>query len=446
MKTKSCLQTRCSRRGLGIGILFFMTAMGSVFSSLYAGSAAAGPALSNPAPSTDAAHVSVVDFLPEDFAVDGSVSYRSEIQHALDSAAGRGATIVFPPMIYAVDESGFRLGSNITLSLYGAVFQVADSCKNDGQVFWGENVTDVQILGGEIAGRNDTWPDGVNIRGIYLTGAVQRIRIRDMNIHDLSSNGIGVFASADSMASDIWVTDVVIDNCCNRYGDYLSERVGPEPGSVREDQGSIAFYYVRDFVVRGCRFENSRSDGTHFYKCRQGQIVDNKIYRAKMGGYFLETCQDVIGANNIILENGSRGVTIERGSQRCTLQNNVVAFSGREGLWAPNCTGLIVTGNIFDRNGRKPNGGEKQIWNANITIDDQWHDPTQSPTQDYIIANNILYTTGGQIAAMRIDAAKATGVVVKNNILRRENRKILVEHADEGDVVLSGNDKQAAGE
>ena len=346
-------------------------------------------------------------------------------------------------MIYAIDEQGFRIGSNLTLSMYGALFRVADSCESDGQVFRGDRVTDVNLFGGEIAGRNDVWPEGVNIRGVELKGPVQRVRIRDMNIHDLSSNGIGLFAAADSMAADVWVSDVIIDNCCNTYGDYLSDRVGPEPGSVREDQGSIAFYFVKDFHVSGCRFERSRSDGTHFYRCKQGQIVDNKIYRAKMGGYFLETCQDVTGSDNIILENGSRGVTIERGSLRCTLQNHIVAFSGREGLWAPNCTALVVAGNIFDLNGRKPNGNEQQIVNANITIDNQWHDPTTSPTQDYIVANNILYTSGGQIAAMRIDAAATRGIVVKNNILRRENRKILVQHSSEGDVVLSGNGDQA---
>ncbi len=399
------------------------------------------PAL--PVPAVESGRViAIVDYLPADFVTDGSISYQSDIQAALDAAAGTGATVVFPAMTIAVDENGFRIGSNMTLSMTGALFQVADSCASDGQVFRGDGVTDVNLFGGEIVGRNDLWPEGVNIRGVELNGPVQRIRIRDMTIHNLSSNGIGLFAAADSMAADIWVRDVIVDNCCNTYGDYLSERVGPEPGSEREDQGSIAFYYVRDFLVSGCRFDNSRSDGTHFYRCKQGQIVNNKIYRAKMGGYFLETCQDVIGSGNIILENGSRGVTIERGSQRCTLQNNVVALSGREGLWAPDCTALIVTGNIFDRNGRKPNGDERQIWNANITIDDQWHDPTKSPTQDYIISNNILYTTAGQIAAMRIDAAEAKGVVIRDNILRRENRQILLQNASAGGVMLSGNGEQ----
>ena len=386
-------------------------------------------------------HFSITDFLPQDYKTDASVSYQPEIQKALDAAAGTGKTVVFPPMSYAVDETGFRIGSNMTISMYGAVFQLPDSCKNYGNVFSGHNVTDVQFFGGTIVGQNNKWSKGVNIRGIKLTGAIKRIRIRDMVFRDLSSNGIGIFSAADSMAADIWVNDVIVENCCNTYGDYLSERVGPEKGSVREDQGSVAFYYVKDFLISGCRFERSRSDGTHFYRCKQGQIVNNKIYRAKMGGYFLETCQDVTGSDNIILENGSRGVTIERGSLRCTLENNVVALSGREGLWAPNCTALIVSGNIFDRNGRKPNGDKREIWNANITIDNQWHDPTKSPTQDYIIANNILYTTSGQIAAMRIDAEAAKGIVVKDNVLRRENRKILVQNPESGDVILKGNEE-----
>jgi len=261
-----------------------------------------------------------------------------------------------------------------------------------------------------------------------------------MHLHDLSSNGIGVFGDPKQPIRDVWVSDVVIENCCNRYGDYLSERVGPEKGSIRQDQGLIAFYHVQDFVVRGCRLEKSRSDGTHFYRCRQGQFVHNKVYAAQMGGYFIETCDDVLAADNIMRDNGSRGCTIERGSRNCTLKGNLVANSGREGLWAPDCTGLVITGNVFDRNGRKPNGPKPhQVWNANITVNEDPSDPTKSATEDYLIADNILYTTAGQVAALRVDAAKATGIVVKNNLLRGENRRILVEGDKRDGVVVQGN-------
>ena len=134
-------------------------------------------------------------------------------------------------------------------------------------------------------------------------------------------------------------------------------------------------------------------------------------------------------------------MTIERGSQSCILQGNLVASSGREGLWAPDCTGLVITGNIFDRNGRKPNGNQPgQIWNANITIDDARHDPTHSPTQDYLVANNILYTAADQVAAIRIDAGVSRDIIVRGNLLRGENRRILVE--GDSPEALSGNDIQ----
>lgn len=237
------------------------------------------------------------------------------------------------------------------------------------------------------------------------------------------------------------MTDCVIEDSCNRYGDYLSPKPGPEPGSVREDQGLVCFYHVDDFVVRGCRFEKSRSDGTHFYRCRRGQFVHNRVYAAAMGGYFLETCEDVLASDNVVRDNGSRGVTIERGSRNCTLKGNVVANSGREGLWAPDCTGLIVTGNVFDRNGRKPNGkNPDQQWNANITINEDSRDPTKSPTEHYLIADNIITTTADQIAAVRVDAEKCSGVVVRNNLLRGDNRKLLVEGDPKGRVTVAGNE------
>lgn len=387
-----------------------------------------------------AAPLSVADFLPEGYVTDGSVSYQAEIQQAIDAAAARRATLVFPPMTYLLNEGGVELRSGVTYSMYGAVFRLDERCARDGQALLAEDLRDARLLGGEIAGRYDAWGPGVNIRGIYLKGETRNVRIRDLHTRGLSSNGIGVFATAEAPARDVWVTDCVLEDGCNHYGDYLTGHGGPEPGSVREDQGLIAMYHVRDFVVRGCRFEKSRSDGTHFYKCRQGQFVHNKVYAAQMGGYFLETCEDVAASDNVIRDNGSRGVTIERGSRRCTLRGNVVARSGREGLWAPNCTGLVVTGNIFDRNGRKPNGDQpRYIWNANITINSSRFDPTESPTADYLVCDNILYTSDSQVGAMRIDAAVSQGIVVRGNLLRGENRQIRIEGEAAGRVTLEGN-------
>jgi parallel beta-helix repeat protein len=310
-------------------------------------------------------------------------------------------------------------------------------------------VHDVQFFGGEIVGRNDRWPDGINVGGIRLTGACRRIRIRDMHIRDLSSNGIGIFASAEQPTRDVWVTDTIIQNCCNKYGDYTApagELRGPEKGSTRQDQGLVAFYFVNEFLVRGCRFEDSRSDGTHFFRCRAGQFVDNKVYRAKMGGYFLESCEHVLAANNVIIENGSRGVTIERGSVRCMLQGNTVEGSGREGLWLPDCRQCVVTGNLFIRNGRKPNT-PRQIWNSNITINEAApSDPSNQwtpGTQDYLIAHNTVETDASQVAAIRVvSTPRLRQITIKDNLLLGANRRIVVEGEQHGEVRLAGNDHE----
>ena len=378
----------------------------------------------------------VTDFLPAGYVTDGTMNYATEIQTAIDSASSLKTTLVFPSMTFLVNEQGLRLRSNITLSMYGAKFLIDENSAADGQVFFGQDIVNLNMFGGEIAGGKTKWPDGVNIRGIYITGRSQNIRIRDMYIHDISSNGIGVFGDEENPARDIWVTDVVMHNGCNYYGDYMSERPGPEPGSVRHDQGLVAFYYVNDFVVSGCRFEWSRSDGTHFYKCKHGQIVNNRIYDAEMGGYFLETCEDVLGSANIMRDNGSRGATIERGSTNCTLTGNLVINSGREGLWAPDCVGLVISDNIFKYNGRKPNGPKaNQIWNANITINGA-HNPTKSLTSDYLVSNNIFYTSKSQLAAIRIDADVSENIIIKNNMFRGENLDILIEGESDGKNII----------
>jgi hypothetical protein len=420
-------------------ICFIVPAKGGLF--LAPAVCRAPSAQAPPQPGPREGMLSVTEFLPKGYVTDGSVSYQAELQKAIDAAASAGRTLVFPRMVYRLDETGLRLRSHLTLWLEGAVFQLDAKCRKDGQAFAGDGVTDVQFLGGEIAGRNNVWPEGVNVRGIKITGKSRNIRIRAMHLHGLSSNGIGLFGTAGQPIRDVWVSDVVVENCCNRYGDYLSKRPGPEKGSVREDQGLIACYFVEDFVVRGCRLEKSRSDGTHFYRCRRGQFVHNKVYAAQMGGYFVETCEEVVGSDNLIRDNGSRGVTIERGSRNCTLKGNVVANSGREGLWAPQCTGLVVSGNVFDRNGRKANGPKPhQVWNANITINEDPSDLTKSATADYLITDNILYTTTSQVATMRIDAAKSKGIVVRNNLLRGENRRILIEGKNKDSVVVRDND------
>jgi len=382
----------------------------------------------------------VADFLPDDYVRDGSVSYHDEIQRAIDEAARTGGVLEFPPITYATTEQGWQLRSGLTLLLDGAVFQLSDACREDVAVFHGRDVTDVTLRGGEIVGRNDVWPDGVNVRGVHVTGKSARIRIEGMRFRDLSSNGIGLFGTEDALIRDVWVRDVIVENCCKRYPDYLSKEK-PERGSQREDQGDVALYFVEDFVVTGCRFERSRSDGTHFYRCRRGQITDNRIYRAKMGGYFIETCASVIGRGNVMLENGSRGTTIERGATNCVFADNVVSLSGREGLWAPDCLGLVVTGNVFDRNGRKPNGPERRfLWNANITINEAAGEPTDSPTRDYLVSDNLIYTTSSQIAAIRVDAVEdAANLVIRDNVLLGENQRLLVEGPNRAEVHLGDN-------
>ena len=150
-----------------------------------------------------------------------------------------------------------------------------------------------------------------------------------------------------------------------------------------------------------------------------------------MGGYFLETCESVIGRGNIMLENGSRGVTIERGSLNCIFSDNIVRQSGREGLWAPDCIGLVVTNNIFEFNGRKPNGPEKRfIWNANITINEATRDPTNTPTRDYLISGNIITSSTSQpsqpSASIR-PLPESKGLSSRGMFLLGENKTLHIE-------------------
>ena len=327
----------------------------------------------------------------------GKSDHQPRLQEALDAIPAGAKTIVFAPGEYALTRaSGLRLPADATIVMRGARFVFAEEMEEDGQAFLLEDVSNVALLGGEVRGRRDGWDPGVNIRGVRVAGKVQDVTVAELKCADLSSNAVGVFGTEEAPVHDIVLRQVVAVNCCNYYGDYLCEDRGPAPGSAREDQGVAAFYHVDGWLVTGCRFEDSQSDGTHFYHCRNGRFVDSLVARSKMGGYFLEGCEQVLASGNVIEGNGSRGVTIERDSCFCTLQNNLVTLSGREGLWAPDVQGILVAGNIFRENGRKDDGAR----DCEIRLDDTQDYPTK--TADIRIEGNLFSTTSHQTAAVYV--------------------------------------------
>jgi hypothetical protein len=106
------------------------------------------------------AQLTVTDFLPKAFVKDGSVNYAKEIQKAIDKAGELKTTLVFPAMTYLVDEKGLTLRSNLTLSMYGAKFLVDKNFAADGQVFFGQDIVNLNMFGGEIAGGLNYWSLG----------------------------------------------------------------------------------------------------------------------------------------------------------------------------------------------------------------------------------------------------------------------------------------------
>ena len=95
-----------------------------------------------PVQATDAVPIHVTGFLPSGYVSDGSVSYQTEIQKAIDSVALSGGEIVFAPITYRIpDAVGLRVHSNLTLRMEGATFLLDEKCAADGQLFLGENVT-----------------------------------------------------------------------------------------------------------------------------------------------------------------------------------------------------------------------------------------------------------------------------------------------------------------
>jgi len=339
--------------------------------------------------------------------------HQQQMQKALDSAKGTRKYFIFSPGDYTlIDPKGITVPTGSTLIMEGARFHLAPSLQEDGQAFLLKDVSGITWKGGTILGQREQWGPGVNMAGLRILGACQDIRISNLTCRNLSSNAVGVFGESDeNPIRNIALTQVVGSHCCNGYGDYLSDHPGPAPGSERKDQGTVAMYHVDGWLVDGCRFENSHSDGTHFDHSHNGRFVNCVVSGSKMGGYFLENCEFVVAAGNIFNDNGSRGVTIERNSQYCILSNNIIRSSGREGLWAAEVQGLLVQGNVFRENGRKDDGPR----DSEIRLDNS---AVYKLNTDAIrIENNLFYTSPRQTAVLFMGKGMNGRVVLKNNTL-----------------------------
>ncbi|MCP4711327.1 MAG: right-handed parallel beta-helix repeat-containing protein [Planctomycetes bacterium] len=345
------------------------------------------------------------------FAQEYSASHQQRIQTSLDDASGSPCIFTFAPGDYAINNpKGLRVPNGATLIMEGARFVLSKDMQQDGQCFIVENSSNISFRGGEIIGQRDVWDPGTNLAGVRVFGDSHDIHFTGMKFKNLTSNGIGVFGESDDKPiRNVTLINVTGINCCNYYGDYLDASKGTAPGSHRHDQGTVAFYYVDGWLVDGCRFEKSQSDGTHFYHSHNGKFVNCVVADSQMGGYFLEGCRHVLASENTILRNGSRGVTIERDSIFCTLNDNLIAYSGREGLWAPDVMGVIVTANIFRENGQKDDAQK----DCEIRIDDEKRFKTIPA--DILITGNIFYTKAHQTAAIFL-AEGVKDITINNNL------------------------------
>lgn len=361
-------------------------------------------------------------FFPAGYVSDGSVGYMPQLQMALRYAARWNLAVVFPSMTYLIDnEQGLEVYSGLTIDMHGAVLKTASSFTKDGQVFLGHDLENVTLSGGEIAGARDQWPESTNIVGIKILGRSANITIRDMYIHHLSSNAVRIHGiDSNNPATNITISNLHADNCCGVYVDYLQPDPGPVSGTTREDTGNTALYYVEDFKVDSCRLEHSHADGVYFYKCNRGKFTNNILNDNHMGGYDLEGSCYVDADSNTITASGSRGVSIEGGSNNNTLTNNTVSNSGREGLWSISSSHSRITGNTFANNGRKDDSGV----DSNILIDNTMGIFSRDvQSQDLLIEGNTLVTSAFQSWAIRVSST-CMDIRIQHNELQGDNRTI----------------------
>lgn len=122
------------------------------------------------------------------------------------------------------------------------------------------------------------------------------------------------------------------------------------PAGSGTSKGSLDIRLAEDVHVSGCSI-SAPGDATHFHQCRDGVIRDNILSGARMGAMFLSFgCENMLVTGNIVDGgNGSRVLTVETGGTGIRIEGNIFKNGGR-GTWIDTPHGIILRGNLFERN------------------------------------------------------------------------------------------------
>lgn len=218
---------------------------------------------------------------------DATTDDTAAIQAAASAAAG--GTLVFPE-----PDASYLLGSTVNLPSNirvicapGVTFKVSSGWANETAMFLIDGKTNVTFEGGVLNGQR-TVHTNQQVYGIWVKAASSRIRIRNVEFKDISSNAgstLGGDGFLLSRTSTNIPDDVVVENC--RFVDC--------------DRQGLTVFAGKRVTIRDCRFTNGNTtagrngvdiepissvndlvdqvliEGCKFYSSFQGVTVGNNV-------------------------------------------------------------------------------------------------------------------------------------------------------------------------
>lgn len=380
---------------------------------------------------------------------DGAKSNVLALQKALAYAKKYGVALDLRGGKWLIDKlDALTLHSDALLLIEGAELIGSPLLTTKGSLFLAPGVDNVRWVGrGVFKGQKAVWNAplagqsadlgpvnnrGTLIRAITYSGAFSRIRHDGGVFRDFTSNATAFLGTAGARGSDVQLNGVEYVNNSSYYYDYV-EAVqpalyggagGPQIGAVEGDKGQYGIYYVDRYAMIGCIVRDNDGDNGHILDSKKGVISGAVHLNNKMGGLFLEACEDATITGHLLHNNGSRTITIEARSKRINVVGGIMSYGGREGIWGWGWDSGACVGNVFYLNGQKGVAG----LNANLLLASyKAADTTTIYPCDVTVDGNYFETHAAQEYQIRV-VSQLSGVnITSSNIFRGPVRKIRVD-------------------
>lgn len=282
---------------------------------------------------------------------DGVSDDTSSFQAAIDALPEDGGTVIVPAGTYLIDPTrSVRLRSRMHFAMAGDAKLLAKAnAAPRAYVLLAQQLENVEISGGRIVGDRDAhlgtageWGHGIRVRGCSGV-TIRNIHISRCWGDGISAGGIMLKGQPSRPGRDLLISDVICTG--NRrqgltIGSYRNVHVRggefsdtggtpPAAGIDIEPDTDVA----REIVIENCLVRGNRGPGIQLYKRAAGVTIRKcTIERNRGDGILGLAAVDCVFAENVIRNNGARGVSLRAGSRNVRITGNRFAgnFGGKQ--------------------------------------------------------------------------------------------------------------------